>query len=423
MEPLGYVKYRKTGLWEKASDVEAMESGKVRFKGRWMTPDEKKEAEGYVKDEKGGWVLKRDQEDRARAEEIEQALGEKPVTVTSSRHFSFVSWLSVVETAKLKELAEKCYADHRKLLGVPLAEGQESAEEDLFSVPFVVYALISKERKNKWVEKFGPGMGWSPQTMQYHIDQGAGWHKLAPYPYLLSSGKETEKNRPRDEDEDVRLARSRLASQIGRILLDRVRSPNQPGWMMEGNAFLAEIRANDSADCCYVSETKYRDAVANKQGSSAKYYEFMKEQNRAGLDRPMRQLFTLDLNDLDWADAVKAWCFLDFLAANHLKEFQALLRAPFPDVEEILPAHVEAAIKAKLPKDPASVAPGSKPRDEGPPPTAPIRVSGDGAATITVGSKVQRAVRGAQTEAWLQEHLKKDIATLEKEWQAWLMKK
>jgi hypothetical protein len=53
MEPLGYVKYRKTGMWEVKEDVEAMDAGKIRFKGKWMTEDEKKAAQGYVKDEKG----------------------------------------------------------------------------------------------------------------------------------------------------------------------------------------------------------------------------------------------------------------------------------------------------------------------------------------------------------------------------------
>jgi hypothetical protein len=423
MEPLGFVKYRKTGLWERPEDVEAMEAGKVRFKGRWMTEDEKKEAEGYVRDEAGGWVLRRDLEDRKRAAQIEEALKEKPVTVTSSRHFSFVSWLSLVETAKLKELAEKCYAEHRKLLGAPVPREEEAAGEDLFTQPLVVYALVSGERKNKWVEQFGKAYGWSDEVVNHRTEKGSGWHSLAPEPYLLSSGSRTEKNRGRDEDQDVHNARSTMTSQIGRILLDRVRGPSQAAWLMEGNALLAEIRANETADCCYVSMTKYREDVANKAGSKAKYFDFMREQSMAGLDRPLRQIFTLELNDLDWADSVKAWCFLEFLVENHLEEFRQLVRAPLPEVEEILPAHVEAAILAKKAKDPAAEAPGKKPKDEGPPPTAPIKVSGPGAQPVTEGSNEERAVRGAATEAWLQAALKKDILVLEGEWKAWLMKK
>jgi len=422
MEPLGYVKYKKTGLWEKADDVAAMDAGKVRFKGRWMTPDEKREAEGYVKDESGNWVLKRDIDDRKRAEEVEKELKEKPSTVTSSGHFSFVSWLNVGETAQLKQLAEQCYAGHRKLLGVPLPAA-EGGEDELFTQSFVVFLLVSKERKDKWVKAYGKPYGWSDEIINHRIEKGAGWHDLSPEPYLLSSGKETEKNRARDDEEDVRLARSRLTSQIGRILLDRLRGQNQEAWLMEGNAFLAEIRANETAECCYASMTKYREDVANKEGTRAKYFDYMKEQVQAGLDRPMRHIFTLDLNDLDWADSVKSWCFLEFLAASHLPEFQKLVRMPMPEVEEILPAHVEAAILAKKPKDPSAVAPGSKPKDEGPPPTAPIKVSGPGAQPVTEGSKEERAIRGARAEAWLKSALDKDILALEGEWKAWLQKK
>ena len=67
-------------------------------------------------------------------------------------------------------------------------------------------------------------------------------------------------------------------------------------------------------------------------------------------------------------------------------------------------------------KDPAAVKPGSV-KDEGSAPTAPISVAG---GSITEGSKEQRAVRGAQAEAWLSSVLKQDIVKLEAEWKAWL---
>jgi hypothetical protein len=420
MEPLGYVKYRKTGMWEIKEDIEAMEAGKVRFKGKWMTEDEKKAAQGYVKDDKGGWVLARDLEARKTLEEVEKQLGEKPVTVTSSKHFLLISWLNTGETAQLKELFEKTYEEHRALLGVPLPK-EEEGDDELFPGPITVYVLVDGVRKDKWVEKYGKSLGWTDELMNHRIKNGAGWHDVSPA-YLLSSGARAEKNRQRDGDADMHQARSTHTSQIGRILLDRLRGGNHPAWLMEGNAFLAEIRENESADCCYVSMTKYREEVASKEGSKAKYYDFMKAQVSAGLDRPMRQLFTLQLNYLDWADSVKSWSFLEFLLATYPEQLRQLVRSPMPEVEEILPAHVDAAIKAMKAKDPAA-APAGKPKDEGPLPTNPIKVSGPGATPVSEGSKEQRAVEGAKCEAWLSRVLGKDIDALENEWKTWLLKR
>ncbi len=432
MEPLGYVKYKKTGMWELQEDVVALEAGKVKFKGRWMTPDEKKEADGYVKDEKGAWVLKRDVDDRKRKEEIAATLGtrklggkeekDKPPTVTSSRHFRLISWFSTGETAQLKELAEKTYAAHRELLGIPLPKEEEGGD-DLFSDPIDVFLLIDGLRKEWWIQTFAKNFGWNDELISHRMGEGAaGWVGLQPYPYLLLAGSKPEKNRERDTEHDFERARAQLASDVGIIVLDRIRG-GVPAWMYEGNAFLAEIRMNETAECCHSTMTKYREEVAAKQGSKAKYYDFMKKQIGAGLDRTLRQLFTLDLNFLDWADSVKCWSFLEFLAANYQAEFRALVQAPIGDVDEILPAHVDAAIQARKFKDPAAApADAPKEKDEGPIPTGPIQVRGAGAATITEGSKEARAVQGARSEAWLANIVKRDLDTLEKEWKAWILK-
>jgi hypothetical protein len=421
MEPLGYVRYKKTGMWESKEDIEAMEAGKTRFKGKWMTEDEKKAAQGYVKDEKGGWVLARDLTARKAIEDVEKQLGEKPTTVTSSRHFLLITWLNTGDTAQLKELFEKTYEDHRKLLGVP-APKEEEGDDDMFPEPITVYVLVDGNRKNKWVETYGKNMGWPPDLIDHRTKQGAGWHDAGPAPYMLSSGDPGEKNRARNEDGDMQVARSTHTSQIGRLILDRMRGGNHPAWLMEGNAFLAEIREAETADCCYASMTKYREQTADKRGTKARYYDFMKAQISNGLDRPLRQLFTLELNYLDWADAVKCWSFLEYLVFTYPDALHQMVKAPMVDVEEILPAHVEAAVKAMKPKDPAAALPG-KPKDDGSLPTGPIKVSGPGAMAITEGSKEQRAVAGARSEAWISKFVGKDLDALETEWRLWIQKK
>jgi hypothetical protein len=416
MEPLGYVKYRKTGLWETKEDVEAMDAGKVRFKGKWMTPDEKKEAEGYVKDEKGNWALKRDIQNRERTEQVEKTLGEKPGIVTSSANFRFISWLSAGETAKLKDTAEKAYEWVRDVLGYP-AGTAENPGEALFDDAIDVYLLVDGDRKDKWVEAFGPGLGYEPTSIDFY-KKGTGWHRLAPTTHFVSSGKKTEKNRQRDVEEDYEVAARHVCSMVGRAVLDRVRPGGHPAWLAEASGFLTEVKFNETADCCYVTETKYREEIAGKDGSKQKYYEFMKGQVASGLDRPLRQIFTLELNYLDWADTVKAWSFVEFLREKHPTQLKELIRRPFPAIEQITPEHVTAAIQAMKPKDPAAVKPGTL-KDEGPPPTAPIAV-GPGNSNVTQGSKEERAVRGAQAEAWLKSVLNKDILALEAEWKAWL---
>ena len=415
MEPLGYVKYKKTGFWETKEDVEAMDAGKVRFKGKWMTADEKKEAEGYVKDEKGNWVLKRDIQNRERTEQVEKTLGEKPGIVTSSVNFRFISWLTVGETAKLKDTAEKAYEWVRDALGYPIGTA-EAPGEVLFDDAIDVYLLVEKDRKDKFVDTFGPTMGYEGTAIDRYKNSATGWHRLAPMAYFISSGKKTEKNRQRDVEDDYATAGSHVCSMVGRIVLDRIMPRGQPAWLSEAVGALTEIRFNESADCCYSAESKYREETANKEGSKAKYYEFMKGQSKMGVDRPMRQIFTLELNYLDWADTVKAWSFIEFLREKYPTQLKELIRRPFPDVEQILPEHVDAAIKAMKPKDPAAAKPGSV-KDEGAAPTAPIAVS---PGAVTEGSKEERALRGAQAEAWLSSVLKQDIVKLEAEWKGWI---
>lgn len=417
MEPLGYVKYRKTGLWELKEDVEAMEAGKVKYRGKWMTEDEKKQAQGYLKDEKGNWVLARDIKDRQRREEVEKALGEKPVTVTSSDHFRLISWFNTGDTAKLKDLAERTFAAHHEVLGLRMPKGEEEGEV-LFADPIEVALLVAGERKDKWIDAYAKGLGWNDETIQFYKN-GGGWSHLHPYPNLVISGSPTEKNRPRNPEEDFEFAKSRVTSMVARILLDRVR-PGQPAWLMEGNAFLGEIRMNETAECCYVTSTKYREEVANKQGSKAKYFEFMRKQVEAGLDRSLRQIFSLDLNDLDWADSVKSWSFLEYLLAKYPSEYRLLVRRPFPEVEEIQPAHIQAAVDGMKPKDP-SAAPLDKNKEVKPVRDTPMRVSGPGAEPVTEGSPEEKAVRVASAEAWLASAIAKDFPTLDREWRDWIL--
>jgi hypothetical protein len=418
MEPLGFQKYKKTGMWESKEDVEAMDAGKVKYKGKWLTEDEKKAAQGYVKDDKGAWVLARDLQARKTTEEVEKQLGKKPETVTSSTHFLIVSWLNAGETAGLKALFEKTYEEHRRTLGVPVPK-EEDGEDDMFPEPITVYMLVDGDLKDKWVDTYGKGQGWNDAQVEFY-KKGGGWHSMSPAPYMLSSGKKAEKNRARDTDGDLEVARSNHTSQIGRLILDRLRGGGQPAWLMEGNAFLAEIRANESAECCYVGMTQYREQTPPKEGSKAKYFDYMKKQLGSSLDRPFRQLLTLELNYLDWSDAVKSWSLLEFLAATNPAALNKLVTLPMGDVEEILPAHVDAAIKAMVPKDPAA-APIKK--DEGAPPTAPIKVRGPGAMAVSPGSKEERAVNGARGEALLLAATGKDIEVLEAEWKAWILKK
>jgi hypothetical protein len=421
MEPLGFVKYKKTGMWETKEDAEAMDAGKVKFKGKWMTEDEKKAAQGYVKDEKGGWVLARDVKDRERAQEVEKTLGEKPGTVVSSQDFRFISWLSVGETAQLKDTAEKAYAWTRDIFGYPMGTA-ENPGEDLFPEPIDVFLLVDGKRKDKWLDAFGSAYGMDASVIDFR-KKGSGWHAMSPMPYFLSSGKPAEKNRQRDTEGDMNVAGSHVCSMVGRIVLDRIRPGNQiPPWLGEAAGLLTEIRFHETADCCYVTESKYREEVANKEGSRAKYFDFMKKQVAAGLDRSMLEIFSLELNNLDWADSVKAWCFLDFLWEKNPTEFRELVRHPLPEVDMVTPPQVAAAIKAHKPKDPAA-APIGKQKDEGEVPKEPVKVRGPGAVEITEGSPLERARNAAAAEQWLLETMKKDAATLEKEWKAWLLTK
>jgi hypothetical protein len=421
MEPKGFVKYKKTGMWEVKEDVEALEAGKVKFRGRWMTEDEKKEAEGYVKDEKGSWILKRDMVDRERSQEMEKAVGEKPVAVMSNDRFRLVSWFPVAETAQLKELATKTYAAHKELLGNPnAAPGAE--EEVLFVDPIEVFLVVTADRREKWVKAFGKNFGWTDELVNHRMGDGVGgFEGFSPYAYFLCSGRRVEKNRERDAEEDLERAKETVTSYVGIVMLERIRGNDMPGWLYEANSLLAEIRNNETASCTHSSMTKYREEVANKQGSKAKYFDFMKQQVTGGLDRSLLQIFSLELNNVDWADAVKCWSFLEFLIARYKPEYQELMRRPIAGVEEIQPIHVDAAVKARKPKDPAAAPlPGKEPKDEGAIPTAPIKVEGPDAAAITEGSKEERAIWAAKSEAWIVSVLKKDLATLEAEWKAWV---
>ena len=222
-----------------------------------------------------------------------------------------------------------------------------------------VYLLVDKKRKDRWLESIGAGLGYEPTSIEFYR-KGSGWHRIAPTAHLVSSGKETEKNRQRDVEEDYEVAAEHVTSMIGRAVLDRIRPGGHPAWLAEASGFLTEVKFNETANCCYVSETKYREEIAGKDGSKQKYFEFMKGQVASGLDRPLRQIFTLELNYLDWADTVKSWSFVEFLREKHPAQLKELMRRPFPEIDQITPEHVAAAIQAMKPKDPAAVKPGTQ---------------------------------------------------------------
>jgi hypothetical protein len=218
-------------------------------------------------------------------------------------------------------------------------------------------------------------------------------------------------------------ATATLTSMVGRILLDRIRQGGSPPWFHEGNAFLAEIEMNETAECCYVAPSEYRESTTDKQGSKAKYIEFMKNQVNSRQDRSMRELFTMELNKLDWADSVKSWAFLKFLMTNYRKEFRTLLRQPLPEVNVITPDQVRAAVKGATHKDPAAAArenKGAPRKDEGAIVEQDLVVRGAGAVPVTEGSKEARAIAGASAEQWIKEIIGKDIVALEEEWRQWL---
>ena len=128
--------------------------------------------------------------------------------------------------------------------------------------------------------------------------------------------------------------------------------------------------------------------------------------------------------DERWKVAPPSMTFLEFLNASYRTEFLALLKAPLLQVEEISPAHIQAAIDAKVSKDPAAAAgDGSKPKERGKAPDHPVKVSGPGAQQVTEGSPEERAVKAAVAERWLADAFKRDLATLEKEWKEWILKK
>ncbi|MHC4820938.1 MAG: hypothetical protein ACYTDX_04370 [Planctomycetota bacterium] len=422
MEALGFVKYRKTGLWEKKEDIEAIEAGKKKYQGQWMTEDEIQEAKGYVKDDSGRWVYARDLANAERTTEVAEVLGEKPGTVTSSDHFRFVSWFPVGETAKLKELADKSYTWYRENLGIPLSSGGEGGDVvDLFGgEPVEVFLLISKQRKDKWLDTFGVAMGMDQKALEFY-KKGGGWHRRSPTAYFVAAGKKTEKNRERDAEEDFHQAGSSITSMIGRITLEMVRRGRVHPWMGEASGFLVEIRFHETADVNYVSATEYREQVADKAGSRAKYFDFMKTQISNGLDRPFRQIFTMELNRMDWADSMKAWSLLEFLIAKYPDQYRQLMHSPMPNPEWITPEQVQAAIDGEKHKDPSKEDKAKK--DEGPAPDDKIRVSGAGAVQVTEKSKEQRAIRCAAVELWLEQLLGKDLDSVTSEWKAWILAK
>ncbi len=419
MTAAGFVKYK--GLWTLKEDADRLEKGLKLYRGKWMTEDEIQEVKGFVRGKDGKWLYEADVKASTRTGEVEKILGEKPPSVMVSPHFRFVSWFPVGETARFKEKAEKAYAWIRKEFGLKVARNPEDEEDDLFSDPIEVFALVTGERKDKWLDAFGPGYGFDAAAIDWHR-KGVGWHRLTPGPYFILGGSKTEKNRGRSAEEDQAHAESQLTSMVGRIALDRIRG-GQAGmdWLGEAVGFLTEIQFNETADCCYVSQSKYREEVVNKSGSRAKYWDFAKAQMVKRVDRSLREIFCLELNRLDWADTIKAWAFLDYLRTRYAKEFRSLMQAPFLQPEEITPDQIRAALNAVRPKDPADAAkpdPRRKKEAETPVPEAPIRLAG---AQITEGSREERAVRSAACELWLKVALGKDLPAIEAEFKDWVI--
>lgn len=296
MKAFGLVEYQ--GAWVTLKEREMLEKGMVFRNGRWVTPEEVKSAEGYLRED-GQWVKK---DDIAAIRRMKGFHKQHDVVTAfhSSDHFVLFSEFGDAFNQRLAGKLEKGYRWFETVFGKTRGFGFVGGRKIVVAVfdergSFESYvAYFSSYQENMTAD-------WSRQARQV---LGFAWWDPDCYSVTYRG--------PREEDEVA----GQILHQVGHILINR-KGYNfhfLPPWLDEGFSALLEFEASQ-ANWAFCIQGRNLISSVNMDDlfSDTGWIGVLDSLVDKGYDPPFSQLMIKSMDQMDADDVAKAMGLVRFL--------------------------------------------------------------------------------------------------------------
>ena len=314
----GLVRYKDR--WVTPEEKENLEKGLVKHEGKWMTPDEVKVAQGYVK-HNGEWVKKEDLE-RRKIVDFYEGVMEREVNVVLTDHFAVVGTYEEGELDQIAQSAEQAFAQFIQIMGMKKGNSMfRGSEVDRTRTRLhVVYSKRAMEYQrlvNALVKRY-------PEDITE--DRAALYRKQKGFYLVFPSCAVIGYQMPNTFEQ----VQASVIHKVSHVMLMkyRYRAGFFPWWLIEGLGTYQEISALGHCDTYCITEGGYdmqEGETSNKWAGMARWKEVVKMQVTGMSDKSFHKLARSTLNELDFRDLAKCWSFIEWCVNRHRKEFVKLV--------------------------------------------------------------------------------------------------
>jgi|GEM_PF-3006653 len=296
MRALGLVEHK--GAWVTPGEKEMLDKGFVRHDGRWMTPGEAKAAQGFVQ-EGGRWIVAADLPLVREMDRFEKEQG-VVTAYLSSEHFALFSEFGDDYNRKLAAALEKGFAWFEELFGPQkidtLAGGRKILvvllnEREAFDAHVTFFSAFQENMSENWTRKARGVLGFA-------------WWDPTCYSVAYKG--------PREEAQ----ATGQILHQTGRVLVNR-RGYNYhflPPWLDEAFAALFEYNVTGRI---WASSIQGRNLVSSLGDddlfSGEGWRGLLSKLVARGIDPPFEELMTKEMDMMDEDDVAKAIGLVQFI--------------------------------------------------------------------------------------------------------------
>jgi hypothetical protein len=316
------------GRWVTPQEKEALEKGLVKDGDEWVTEEAYHTRRGEKKVD-GKWIRVGEEEGKARATAISQAIG-TPLTALWGPHVDLIHELKPADAQALLDAAEKGFRAAASLL-------DPAGSEALSGLRVQVVVFDKATPYARFVERFAeeqqigkiPGQeGWARASAR----QKSFWWTDP----VAVTGHYVFPN-------TVRSVTSNVVHNLALIALNRHRFNYRwnSSWLQEGFAYRTEMASIGYSDSYTIGSGGADPGEASAWTDSKKWKDSLRGAVAVGKDPSMPRLAGATLDRLGLVELVKCWSVVDLLAGLDPAKFKA-----FVDGTKVRNASEEEALQA-----------------------------------------------------------------------------
>jgi hypothetical protein len=309
MAAKGLVRYKDR--WVTPQEKDALERGLVKYEGKWMTPDEAKAAQGLVR-YKGGWIKKEELEQRKDLDRF-KAIAKCDLNLVETEHFRLFSVYPDAETRKVAAACERTYEDFLRDFGI-------SRETTLFAKAkcriFLFKKALAFEKFLDWYAKEIEGDASRIDL----IRQNRGTYYIYPEPYVAGY----------QFPDPFQQLMARTVHKTSHILINAwlYNGEYMPWWITEGLGEAAEISVLGRCDTFCITVRGYNDrgGAAEKWQNSEDWKPKLRSAVMGMRDPSLVRMKRKTLNELSHSDLAKAWSVMSWFIEHRRERFVEFVR-------------------------------------------------------------------------------------------------